>query len=140
MNLDSRLPEWRALQAASRSARQQAWAPYSQFFVGAAILTESGEIVTGCNVENASYGLTICAERVAACSAVASGMRRFRAICVSLDGPPLPCGACRQFLVEFNPDLILLLDDTSSDVGREPELVLLTELLPRPFRLEAGSR
>lgn len=140
MSIDEKLPEWRTLQAASRSARQQAWAPYSKFFVGAAILTEPGTIVTGCNVENASYGLTICAERVAACSAVAQGLRDFRAICVSLAGPPLPCGACRQFLMEFNPRLIMLLDDASSAPGTEPELVLLTDLLPRPFRLEHGSR
>ena len=140
MSINERLPEWRALQAASRLARQQAWAPYSKFLVGAAILTEPGTIVTGCNVENASYGLTICAERVAACSAVAQGLRKFRAICVSLQGPPLPCGACRQFLVEFNYELIVLLDDVSSAEGSEPELVLLSELLPRPFRLEQDCR
>ena len=140
MSIDERLPEWRALQAASRSARRRAWAPYSNFFVGAAILTDAGVVVSGCNVENASYGLTICAERVAASSAVAQGLREFRAICVSLDGPPLPCGACRQFLVEFNPELLVLLDDASSPAGTEPELVLLTDLLPRPFRLEHGSR
>lgn len=140
MGIDQQLPEWRQLQAASRRARQAAWAPYSRFQVGAALLTASGEIITGCNVENASYGLTVCAERVAVCSAVAMGHREFTAICVSLTGIPIPCGACRQFMVEFNPQLLILLDDASLAAGSEPELVVLTDLLPRAFRIEPDAR
>ena len=140
MSIEQRVPEWRRLQEASRRARQAAWAPYSKFQVGAALLTVSGEIITGCNVENASYGLTICAERVAVCSAVAMGHREFTAVCISLTGIPVPCGACRQFMVEFNPQLIVLLDDASLAAGSEPELVVLTDLLPRAFRIEHDSR
>ncbi len=140
MSIAEQIPEWRELQAASRKVRENAWAPYSRFLVGAALLTESGEIFSGCNVENASYGLTICAERVAVCAAVAKGHRTFRAICVSLTDIPVPCGACRQFLVEFNPQLLMMLDNMSAPAGTEPELVLLSDLLPRPFRLDHETR
>lgn len=140
MSLDSQLPQWRELQAASRAAREHAWAPYSKYQVGAAILTGSGEIVVGCNVENASYGLTICAERVAACSAIARSQRKLLAVCVSLTGVPVPCGACRQFLMEFNPQMLVLLDDVSAPTGSHPELVLLSDLLPRAFRLDHEAR
>ena len=135
-DLDVKIPRWRELQAASRKAREAAWAPYSKFYVGAAVLTASGKIIGGCNVENASYGLTICAERVAVCSAVAQGDRKLTAICVSLTEIPVPCGACRQFLMEFNPDMLVLLDNISAPEGSTPELVLLSDLLPRAFRLE----
>lgn len=139
MTLDLQLPEWRTLQQAARLAREKAWAPYSRYQVGAALLTESGEVITGCNVENASYGLTICAERVAVCAAVARGFRKFQAIAVSLTGVPVPCGACRQFLAEFSPQLMILLDNVSERAETEPELVLLSDLLPRAFRLEHDS-
>ncbi len=135
MDLDRILPEWRQLQAASREVRTRAWAPYSGFYVGAAVWTGDGKIVVGCNVENASYGLSICAERVAISSAIAQGHSRFDAICISLNKSAVPCGACRQFLVEFNPDLLVLLDDTSRPDDQPPEAVLLKELLPRAFRL-----
>lgn len=140
MSLENQLPDWRSLQTASRRARENAWAPYSEFPVGAAVLTDSGEIITGCNVENASYGLTICAERVAVCSAVTKGHRKIPAICISLTGVVVPCGACRQFLVEFSPQMLVLLDNTSAAIGTEPELVLLSDLLPRAFRLDHDSR
>jgi cytidine deaminase len=140
MSLEQLVPEWRELQEAARRVRQFAWASYSGFQVGAALLTVSGEIITGCNVENASYGLTICAERVAVCSAVAMGHREFTTICVSLTGIPVPCGACRQFMVEFNPQLLVLLDDASLAAGSEPELVVLADLLPRAFRIEPDAR
>ena len=120
-----------ALIAAALEARRQAYAPYSQFAVGAALLTVSGGIVTGCNVENASYGLTICAERGDACSAVAAGEREFAAIAVALAGGGTPCGACRQFLAEFNPQLPVLLVDAD-----RPWLVIetsLASLLPSRF-------
>lgn len=135
----TQIPEWTALRDAARKVRENAWAPYSKYHVGAAVLTDSGAIFTGCNVENASYGLTICAERVAMCSAVAEGHRSFRAICISLTGVPVPCGACRQFLMEFSPQLPVLLDNLDAAGSTAPEVVLLSELLPRAFRLDHGS-
>lgn len=95
--------------ARARENRNRAYAPYSKFTVGAALITEDGTIFHGVNVENASYGLGICAERTAAVSAVAAGHRAFKAIAVA--GPEstvtAPCGACRQFLNEFNPELVV---------------------------------
>ena len=135
MELDNILPQWRQLQAFAREARTRAWAPYSRFYVGAAVLVGDGTIVVGCNVENASYGLTICAERVAISSAIAQGHSRFEAICISLNECALPCGACRQFLVEFNPDMLILLDDVNRPDDQLPEVVSVKELLPRAFRL-----
>ena len=135
MDLDNLLPRWRELQASAREVRSRAWAPYSGFHVGAAVLTGDGEIVVGCNVENASYGLTICAERVAISSAIAQGHSKFDAICISLNECAVPCGACRQFLIEFNPDMLVLLDGTDRPDDHQPEAVRLKELLPRAFRL-----
>jgi len=135
MNPDVALPQWRELQNAARAARGNAWAPYSGYHVGAAALTSDGRIVVGCNVENASYGLTICAERVAICAAISQGCSSFTAICVSLTGVPVPCGACRQFLFEFNPEMLVMLDDVNHTTNTVPELVRLSELLPRAFRL-----
>jgi cytidine deaminase len=86
---------------AAVAVRKNAYAPYSKFFVGAAVLTEDGTIVTGTNVENASYGLTICAERIAAGAAVAAGHRMITAVAVATEAAASPCGACRQFLAEF---------------------------------------
>lgn len=112
-------------------ARTQAHAPYSKFLVGAALLTESGEIVCGCNVENASYGLTICAERVAFAAAIAAGHRRFQALALATSGGRTPCGACRQFAAEFCEDLpILLIDSDQPDRVSE---TTLCELLPGRF-------
>ncbi len=114
-------------------ARQHAHAPYSKFLVGAALLTESGEIISGCNVENASYGLTICAERVAFGTAVAAGHRRFQALAIATSGGHAPCGACRQFAAEFCEGLpILLIDAEHPDHVTESNLC---ELLPGRFEL-----
>lgn len=92
-------------------ARGNAYAPYSEFAVGAALLTSSGEIFTGCNVENASYGLAICAERGAICSAVSAGQREYQAIVIAATPLASPCGACRQFIVEFGKDINVIAVD-----------------------------
>lgn len=111
-------------------ARQQAYAPYSNFAVGAALLTEPGEVVTGCNVENASYGLTLCAERAAVVGAISKGHRRFLRLALSVPGGGAPCGACRQVLHEFAPDLELLLGDES---GTLVTRTTVSALLPDAF-------
>jgi len=132
MNNELPLPDdWKRLVEAARDVRCHAYAPYSSYDVGAALRTADGRVFTGCNVENAAYGLTICAERVAMCSAVAAGASGPLVLCVSVTGPPAPCGSCRQFLNEFNPDLCILLDDNTSDCP--PECVVLKDLLPRAF-------
>lgn len=130
--LNQQLPQWRELLNASREVRNNAYAPYSKYQVGAAVLTESGRIFAGCNVENASYGLTICAERSAVCSAIAANAGRIIAVSISLTGTAVPCGTCRQFLYEFNPDMLVLLDQLPDTA---PELIPLNSLLPRAFSL-----
>jgi len=109
--------------------RIEAYAPYSKFAVGAALLTKSGRIITGCNVENLSFGLTICAERAAVFTAVAMGEREFEAIAVVADSktPVTPCGACRQVLAEFAADLPIC----SANLEGERFESTLRELLPR---------
>jgi cytidine deaminase len=97
---------------AALQAQERAYCPYSEFPVGAAIETASGKIYQGVNVENASFGLTLCAERVAASTAVAAGDRDFAAIAVATPGGVSPCGACRQFLAEFNPALPVVMVDS----------------------------
>lgn len=125
-------PEWSTLLDAAWRARGHAHAPYSGFFVGAALRTTSGAIVAGCNVENASYGGTICAERVALCAAVAQGMKvdELEALVVVTEAESLtpPCGLCRQVLVEFTADLPVLLANR-----RERALHRLQDLLPLAF-------
>jgi cytidine deaminase len=118
--------------AAAREVRQHSYSPYSAFAVGAALLCDDGTIVTGTNVENASYGLTICAEQAAVAAAVAQGHRKFVAIAVA--GPPQvvpPCGACRQVLAEFSPSITILY---GTGDGRH-ENASLTDLLPVQFEL-----
>lgn len=122
----------RPLIAAALAACRRAYAPYSDFQVGAALLTADGEIITGCNVENASYGLTVCAERTAVGNAVSAGHQSFLALAVASRRGVTPCGACRQVLAEFCDDLpILLIDVDQPDAVRE---VRLAELLPDLFR------
>ncbi len=97
--------DWRRLTQAARRVRANAHAPHSKFKVGAALLTRDGRIFTGCNVENASFGLTVCAERNAVGAAVAAGAKRFTALAVVSTNGVAPCGACRQVLAEFAPQM-----------------------------------
>lgn len=115
-------------------AMRSAYAPYSRFRVGAAIEADSGEVFVGCNVENASYGLTICAERAALAAAVAQGDRRFRRIVVATEGDRAvaPCGACRQVLAEFGERL-----EVHGVAGSDRKRWVLGELLPATFGAEA---
>lgn len=112
-------------------AREQAYVPYSHFAVGAALLGESGRVYRGCNVENASFGATICAERVAATHAVSQGERRFTAIAVVADAPEPapPCGICRQVLSEFGPDMRVILGNLTGKVV----ITTLGQLYPGGF-------
>ena len=119
------------LVAAARRARRHAHARFSGFKVGAALETADGTIVTGCNVENASYGLTICAERVAMFKALSEGHRRFRRVAVVADtqAPTPPCGACRQILWEFGGDLEVVIANLRRELARHQ----LADLFPLPF-------
>jgi cytidine deaminase len=125
--------EQQALIAAACDARRHAHAPYSEFSVGAALLTSTGQIISGANVENASFGLTLCAERVAIGAAVSAGHHRFAALAIVSPGGAAPCGACRQVMAEFCADLsVLLVDSHQLDCVAE---VTLDQLLPRRFFL-----
>ena len=120
---------------AAVAASKRAHAPYSEFRVGAALLLADGQVVTGCNVENASYGLTICAERSAVFTAVGRGLRKIRAVAVVADAKkPYPCGACRQVLAEFcDPETPVLIAPTRKLADYEE--LTLGALLPKTFRL-----
>lgn len=123
--------DWPALISAAQRALTHAYAPYSKFRVGAALLTQSGRVVTGCNVENASYGLSICAERNAVFAAVALGETRFHALCIATETetPVAPCGACRQVLHEFAP----VFDVRSYGTGPQGLHQTTATLLPHAF-------
>ncbi len=120
-----------ALIGAAQAAQRRAYAPYSGFRVGAAILARSGKVYTGCNVENASYGVTICAERAAICNAVGAGERSWLAIAVYAESPklPVPCGLCRQALAEFGGDLLVVAATADGRLSSAN----LAELLPDAF-------
>jgi cytidine deaminase len=126
-----------SLEAKAREAMERAYAPYSGFRVGAALLAEDGSIHTGCNVENASYGLTMCAERAALANAVVGGARQFREIAIVSEGPKAvsPCGACRQVLHELAPRLHVI----SQAVGERREWAL-ADLLPDAFERSSVRR
>jgi cytidine deaminase len=113
-------------------ARKKAHAPYSNFAVGAALLAKSGRVYTGSNVENASYGLTMCAERVAVFKAVSEGEREFEAIAVVTENGVTPCGACRQVLMEFGDDIQVIVADTTD----HRRVFALVDLLPEGFTPE----
>ena len=127
MSMDSQ-----TLIEAAMKARGNAYAPYSGYQVGAAALGGGGRIYTGCNVENTSYGLTVCAERVAILKAISEGERDIAALAVATENGATPCGACRQVLVEFGPTARVLLsaaDGTQKEMG-------LDDLLPDAFTLK----
>ena len=121
---------------AAIQARQKAYAPYSKFLVGAALRTADGNLFCGANVENASYGLTMCAERVAVGAAVSAGHRGFSTMAIASQGGASPCGACRQVLAQFGTDLDLLLIDV--DHPNRVRRSTLLSLLPDTFTLDAS--
>ena len=128
------MPHDEELMRRASEALKNAYAPYSRYRVGACILAADGRMFCGCNVENASYGLTICAERGAVMAAVASGAREFERIAiVSAGSLPWPCGACRQVLREFAPDIEVLVQDGGGNTHR----ATLSELLPMSFGPES---
>lgn len=118
--------------AAAKAAREKAYVPYSRFPVGAALLTADGQLYTGCNIENASYGLANCGERTAIFKMVSEGHHEFKAIAIVADspGPVSPCGACRQVMTEFGPNAVVYLTNLKGDVTR----TTVAELLPGFFR------
>ena len=128
--------ELEALVAAARVARENAYAPYSNFRVGAAVMGASGRIYVGCYVENATYGATVCAERAAVCSMVAAGETRLTAVAVFTDCNPAasPCGICRQVLVEFAEDAPVVVASPESQ-----SVLSLAALLPERFALSSGA-
>lgn len=136
----SKLAEMKSLLRLALKASRQSYSPYSRFPVGVALVTEKGEVFTGCNVENASYSLTLCAERVALVKAVSEGKRKFAVMAVvGGKGRPIrPCGACLQMLAEFcAPDFPLIL--ASLDDHKQFEVILLGDLLPQAFKMGESS-
>jgi len=119
--------------AKAAEARKQAYAPYSKFKVGAALEASDGRIFTGCNIENASHGVSCCAERTALNKAVSEGVRRFKRIAVvtGAKNPSTPCGICRQALSEFSPDIEIIMANTQG----KAIISTLSDLLPNPFKL-----
>lgn len=125
------MSEFDSLVSAARAARENAHAPFSKFKVGAALRTASGKVFGGSNVENATYGLTVCAERVAIFKAISEGERKFDAIAVVTDTDEVtpPCGACRQLIWEFCGDVAVVMANLKGKV----EVLKMRELFPRPF-------
>jgi len=111
-------------------AREHAYAPYSKYRVGAALLTSSGKFFTGCNIENAAYPTSICAERVTVFKAVSEGEREFTAIAVVTSNGGSPCGSCRQVLAEFGLEIVVIIADTQGKIGK---IATSAELLPGSF-------
>jgi cytidine deaminase len=123
--------EYQELAKAAQKAKRNAFSPFSKFKVGAALLTADGTVITGCNIENATYGLTICAERVAMFKALSEGHRAFTRMAIVADtqAPAPPCGACRQVLWEFGGNIEIVLANLTDDKGMHR----LKDLLPLPF-------
>lgn len=126
--------QWHLLREAALSARRRAYAPYSKFLVGAALLTPAGSIYSGCNVENASYGLAICAERNAITTMIAEGEQEIVAMAITCSGGGSPCGACRQVMIEFGRAFEVHLID--ADTCETTAKWRIDQLLPGAFRLD----
>ncbi len=133
-----KIPNDRELAVLARRAMLKAYAPYSRYRVGAALLADDGRVFLGCNVENASYGLSLCAERNAVAQAVAAGYRRFVAVAVAADSGrrASPCGACRQVLAEFNPRMRVIMAGRSETIT----VARLDRLLPALFEAKQLNR
>ena len=125
------MPDHSQLISAALKARKQSIATYSKFHVGAALLTNEGQIISGANIESASYGLSCCAERVALFKALTDGHHKFQALAVASPGGAAPCGACRQLIAEYAADTEILLID--SDGPENPKSTRINELLPNSF-------
>ena len=126
-----KIEKWKLdLVSSAQKAREMSYSPYSKYSVGAAIRTKGGKIYQGTNVENASYGLTICAERSCVFSAISSGEKNLDAIAIVVKDIGAPCGACRQVLNEFNPEMLVIMSNADASVIEEFKL---SELLTRPF-------
>ena len=123
--------DYKKLISEAEKARERAYTPYSKFQVGAAVLCADGKIFTGCNIENASFGLAVCAERVAIFKAISEGSTKFEAIAVigDTDKPCSPCGACRQVISEFGEDIVLVMSNLKGDT----KIMKINELLPDAF-------
>lgn len=124
-----RMKESKLLVQAAQEAQKNAYAPFSRFKVGAALLTTDNKITLGCNIENASYGLTVCAERVAIFKAVSEGYKKFKAIAVVTSDCSYPCGACLQVMAEFSPNITVILSNGKS----RTKILKLKDLLPKAF-------
>lgn len=131
MTIDDKI---KSLADEATAVRLRAHAPVSGFLVGAAIETGDGSVFCGCNIENMSLGLTQCAERAALAAAISAGQGELKQIVIASDGAVVPCGACRQVLAEFNPDLVVHLLDSARQGETIVETLKLSDLLPRPFR------
>jgi cytidine deaminase len=129
MSNSAKTPQWDHLLQVAIEAREKSYSPYSHYKVGAALLTAGGKIYTGCNIENAAYGPSNCAERTAIFKAVSEGEREFAAIAVVTSNRGAPCGVCRQVMREFAPNLIVIIGDIKGDYY----IVTLNDLLPGSF-------
>jgi cytidine deaminase len=136
MNNSQKTPQWDNLLNLAVKARENSYSPYSHYKVGAALLTTSGTIFTGCNIENAAYTPSNCAERTAVFKAVSEGERDFAAIAVATSNGVAPCGVCRQVMREFAPNLTIILGDIEGNY----RVVSLTDLLPDSFGPEDLER
>ena len=125
--------EYKTLCEQAIEARRVAYAPYSGFRVGAALLAKDGTVFSGCNVENASYGLCVCAERTAICKAISEGIQDFEAIAIAAVPLASPCGACRQFIVEFGKDITVV--SINADDPTEMKIWSSSELIPESFEM-----
>ena len=125
------MKDYSTLVKKARSAKKYSYSPYSKFRVGAALLSTSGKIYTGCNIENSSFGLTVCAERTALFKAISEGTRKFRALAIASDAKGFipPCGACRQVILDLARDVDVIMTDSRG----KTKILKAIELLPYPF-------